>query len=198
MAHLKLQILNPPPQTPNPKPQTPNPKLQTPNPKSGASSRAGTSWGQAGTQASLDPSQVSPPRPCNVHNYTRGQCFVLIAARVHFFITGSFTGLPPRPCNVHKCTRGQCFVLIAARIQFELFSHGELEPSASSLEGTIQPHGGVRLFHRKSTRLSAIDFRALCGARMVTSTSTFCGDETLKVHRVVELKAGACKFAWMN
>ena len=44
---------------------------------------------------------------------------------------------------------------------------------ASAARNASAPHGGLRAFRPKSTRLHAINFRVVCGADLVTLPSKF-------------------------
>ena len=48
---------------------------------------------------------------------------------------------------------------------------------ASAARIASAPHGGLRAFRPKSTRLHAITLRVLCGANVVTLPSKFWGDD---------------------
>ena len=50
------------------------------------------------------------------------------------------------------------------------------------------PHDGLWTFHQTSTCLRVINFRALCGALLVTLPPKFGGPETLVVHQVDYLR----------
>ena len=70
-----------------------------------------------------------------------------------------------------------------AHLEGDLPRNVDVEEVDLPTEG-VRPHGGLRLFHQKSTCLHTIDFRASCGANLVTTHPGIEGGETLVIHRV--------------
>ena len=89
-----------------------------------------------------------------------------------------------RECAVHpRRIKSGCHVLcLVHRDECRAHLHGAVQVRDSKLR--TQPHDGRQSFHQKSTCLHTFDFRASCGANLVTQHPRIGGNEAVVVHRV--------------